>query len=75
MYACKQFTVPGIQPIAEFYLSAAGIKNAVTVFHKSDKTSIIQLIRLVTGLSYHEEGAESTKPKKKEEAKDAPREN
>lgn len=63
MFICKPFTVNEI-PIADFFLSAAGIRNAVMVFSQPRENSkIIQLTRLVKDLSYQEEIAESKEGK------------
>lgn len=54
MYTCSGFTVKD-EPVAEFYLSAAGLKNAVLMFQApGDDPEPIEVIRMVTGLSYEE---------------------
>lgn len=76
MFICKKFKVKD-EPVAEFYLSAAGREGAVLVFQppENDK-KMIRVIRMVTGLSY-EKGKvkpektteDSEKTSEKEDAK------
>ncbi|KAK7580348.1 hypothetical protein V9T40_000977 [Parthenolecanium corni] len=79
MFLCEKFKVKD-EPVAEFYLSAAGLRGAVLVFQppENDK-KMIRVIRMVTGLFYEEgkvksekttEGSEKTSAKEDAEAKE-----